>query len=465
VPRRSLLDRARKFISRDIWQPDAEVAAAKWGDRAVRRVARIVYCTLRGFISQRRTFHAAALTYFSALSIVPFLAFSFAVVKGLGGYRALVNNVIHPWIAATFPGNVPLQKALDQLLEFVQQTNVTTLGAVGLLTLAYGAVSLLSTIEQAFNDIWGITQSRPLLRRTTNYVTLVVLTPILAIVAASLTTAAQSSALMTHFEALPVIGNVVRAVFRLGSLVMVSAALGALYVIMPNTRVRLSAAALGAVVSGILWQLALILQVNSQRAIAGYSAVYSGFSAIPIFFVWMYVSWAIVLAGAELASSFQHEAVARQRRRARDADEAYRERLALQIMAEVADAFLRHGGRWTAESLARDLRAPVQVTTEVIFDLARADLLLLVGSGELPELTIAADVDAVHVVDILHACRHRTHAPAEASPLEHELVAPTGVIADAVEEEIVGSDHNVSVRDLAELANHRAAGAVEATVH
>src|SRR5205814_1839213 len=153
---------------------------------------------------------------------------------------------------------------------------------------------------------------------------------------------------------------------------------------------RLSSAALGALVSGILWQFALILQVNSQRAIAGYSAVYSGFSAIPIFFVWMYVSWAIVLAGAELASSFQHEAVARQRR-----------------------------------------RGP----------------------------------DAVHVVDVLHACRHRTHARTEASPLEHELVAPTSAIADAVEDEIAGSEHNVSVRKLAQLAHHRLPGAAEATGH
>ncbi len=377
----SLMARARTFITRDIWRPDEEGPNARAGTRLLRRAGRVVYCTVLGFTSQRRSFHAAALTYFSALSIVPFLALSFALVKGLGGYRALVDDVIHPWIAGTFSGNRPLQQALDQLLSFVQQTNVTTLGGVGLVTLVYGAVSLLSTIEQAFNDIWGVTQSRPLLRRTTNYITLIVLTPLLAIVATALATATQSSALMARFEALPGIGHLVRFGLRLSSLAIAMLAFGALYLIMPNTRVRLSAASIGAAVSGILWQLALLLYVNSQRAITGYSAVYSGFSAIPVFFVWMYVSWTIVLAGAELASSYQHEAVIRQRRRARDADQSFRERLAVQIMAEVGAAFLRRGARWTAESLARELRAPVQVTAEAIGDLARARLVLLGGRG------------------------------------------------------------------------------------
>jgi membrane protein len=454
--RPSIVARARAFITYEIWRPDAEIAGLSAGGRLFRRVSRIVYCTVRGFVSQRRTFHAAALTYYSALSIVPFLAFSFSVVKGLGGYRALVNQVIRPWITATFPGNQPLQSALDQLLGFVQQTNLTTLGAFGLLTVAYGAVSLLSTIEQAFNDIWGVSQSRPLLRRTTNYVTLIVLAPILAIVAATLTTAAQSSTIMARFEAVPGVGTLVRSGFRLSSLAMVMAALLALYIIMPNTRVRVRAAVLGAFVSGILWQLALILQVNSQRAIAGYSALYSGFSAIPIFFVWMYVSWAIVLAGAELASSYQHEAVTRQRRRARDADQAFRERLALQIMAEVGGAFLRHHQRWTAESLATTLQAPVQVTTEVVSDLARADLIVLVGSGELPELAPAAELDTVHVSDILHACRHRTHASGEPTALEHELISPAGSIADDLDAEVEHSNRNLSVRELAELTRERA---------
>jgi len=118
-----------------------------------------------------------------------------------------------------------------------------------------------------------------------------------------LTAAAQTSSIVVRFEALPGVGHLVSAAFHLSSLALVMLAFGALYVIMPNTHVRPSAAVLGAFVSGLLWQLGLILQVP-QRAIASYSALYSGFSAIPIFFVWMYISWMIVLAGAELASNF-----------------------------------------------------------------------------------------------------------------------------------------------------------------
>jgi membrane protein len=448
-----LIQRARHFVSDEIWRPDEEVAGLRMGGRILRRVARILYCTVQAFTTQRRSFNAAALTYFSALSIVPFLAFSFSLVKGLGGYRALVHDVIRPWISSTFPGNQPIQKALDQLLAFVEHTNLTTLGAVGLITLTYGAISLLSSVEQAFNEIWGVTRSRPLLRRTTNYVTLLVLTPVLAIVAASLTTAAESSTLMAHFEALPVIGHAVRAAFRLSSLAIVMIAFGALYVIMPNTHVRISAAAVGAFVASLLWQLALILQVNSQRAIASYSALYSGFSAIPIFFVWMYVSWTIVLAGAELASSTQHEAAIRQRRRARDADQAFRERVALQVMAEVAEAFLRHAPRYTAECLAGEVRSPIQVTNDVIADLVRADLLLLVGERESQQLALGADVDQVRATDILHACRHRTHAPGDPTNLEAELLAPVATVADALDAEAARSAQNLSLRELADLAH------------
>lgn len=459
-PRR-WLKAVRNFFGTSVWDVDSSNQSRF--RRGLYRTSRIVFCTAKSFVAQRRTFQAAALTYYATLSIVPFLAFSFAVVKGFGGYQKLVDDMLRPYVQSTFAGNQPLIDAIEGVLGFVQQTDFATLGVVGLLTLVYSAVSLLSTVEQSLNDIWEVRSARPLLRRITDYVTLLVITPLLILAAGSL--AAASSTLLTTADGVFGLGNILRALFRLTSVVVACGVMVALYIIMPNTRIKVSSAIIGGVVSGVLWQLALFLQVNSQRAVANYNALYSGFSAIPIFLFWMYLSWLIVLIGAELASNHQHEQLVRQRMRAREADQALKEMIAVEAAGRIANAFIVGGRRWTATTIAADLGAPLQTTGDVIDALVNADLLVRVAGPVEPEYAPSRPLEDVRVKQLLDAVRHDKHQAGKPPRVEAELRSRLGDVLRALDEEVASSEHNLTLRALGELASAevKTAPAPEAT--
>src|SRR5262249_10222764 len=155
----------------------------------------------------------------------------------------------------------------------------------------------------------------------------------------------------------------------------------ALFVILPNVRTQLSSAILGGVVSGVLWQITLTLHVRFQSGVAQYNALYSGFAAIPIFLVWTYVSWLSVLLGAQIAASHQPEPAARQNFQARQADQAFRESLAIVVAAQAARDFVDGCVRCSSATLAEVLEVPEPVLEDVLEALVRGDVLARAVSG------------------------------------------------------------------------------------
>ena len=298
-------ERAQKFFGARIWS--VGVDEVRRSRALLYRASRILYATVRGLRDKRVNFRAAALTYFSVLSVVPFLAFAFSVIKGFGFYQRLVDESIRPYLQLTFGGNPSLLQGFEKLLGFVEQTDFSKLGTVGILVLAYTSISLLSTIETALNDIWDAKSSRPLLRQVTDYTTLLVVTPLLMLAAVAFGTAAKSSGVVKFLSQTMGLGTLIDFALNFVSLVFSCVALTALYMIMPNVRTGFRSAALGGLTAGLLWQGALLLYVKVQVGVASYNAIYAGMGAIPIFLAWLYVSWLIVLLGAQLAASHQNE--------------------------------------------------------------------------------------------------------------------------------------------------------------
>lgn len=370
-PRPGTLERLRGFFTERIWRDEP-------GDRGPRALghaaARLGYSTVRGFLENRLTLRAAALTYFSVLSLVPFLAFAFAVLKGLGAYEGLVSGTIRPYLEHTFGGNPSLLAAMETVLHFVDRTNVSTLGVVGLATLLYTSVSLISNVEAALNDVWGARAQRPLLRQVTDYVTLLVITPLLVLVATTFTTAAQSSSVVQFLRETLQLGPVIDFVLRFTSVVVVGTALFALYEILPNVHVRPASALLGATVSALIWQGLLVVHVQFQIGVAGYNALYSVLGAVPIFLVWTYLSWLTVLIGAQVAACHQNQRAMGERFAARRVDQALRERLAVVLSALVVADF--HSGRRRTEAdLADTLQVARAAAGETLASLVRAGVL------------------------------------------------------------------------------------------
>jgi len=446
---RSLAGRLRAFFAVHVWR----VAASEVG--GVRGLgyaaARLLDSVARGFVANRITLRSAALTYGTVLSGVPFLAFAFAVLKGLGAYAAFIDQTVRPSLRATFGGNPALLSATEAILQFVDRTNMSTLGVVGLVTLVYTSVTLLGSVESALNDVWGARSARPFLRQVTDYVTLLVTTPILIVVATTFAAAAESSSMVVFLRETLQLGAVIDAALRFTSTVVVGAALFALYTILPNVHVRPASAFLGAGASALLWQGLLMLHVHFQVGVASYNALYSVLGAVPIFLVWTYFSWIIVLTGAQVAASHQNDLAPGQRILARRTDQALREALAVLLAAHVARDFLAGRSAPGGPALAGRLRIPRAIAAEVLEALVSARLLARAVSGREPGYLPGRDPGTIHLTALRDALRRDPSADAARAEISARIPAPLRAVLEAGEAEAQASRANLTLRELAEL--------------
>lgn len=429
---------------------------------------RVVYLATRGFIEDRCLFRASALTYITVLSLVPLLAFAFALAKGFGFYETLREKSIEPFLDSTFGPVVPfsaapgavsfalspqagsseMREAIERVLTFVDQTHVGGLGAAGLVFLLYTVVKLLSTIEQSFNEIWGVQRARSLVRKLTDYLAMVVVTPILLFTATAITTAAQDSAVVQEWTARFQLGGFFGVLLRLAPLFSLWVAFAFLYLAMPNARTRIRSAALGAVIGGTLWQLTLLAHLEFQIGVARYNAIYAGFAAFPIFLMWIQISWVTVLLGAQVC--FAHQCAPSYWPESPQAlSVRSRESVALRAMVRVAARSVAGREPWTSAELARDMNVSLRPLERVLNELVAARMLAWVRGGDGDSLVLATDLDRIHVQAVLEALEGPiARSETGAGALDRELAG----ILNGMEEVQGESRWNLPLRLLAERA-------------
>ena len=249
-------------------------------------MVQILYLSALRFIRVRCSVCASSLTTVTMISIVPVLAFFFSVAKGFGGYQKLHSEVIVPGIDQWFGvSDAPeLRKAIDYLLFFVEETDLSSLGFVGLITISYALLRLLGAVEAIFNELWNISNDRPLIRKVSDYLTVSVVVPFVLFLTASLSTVAKSNSLSMYVsEYISWWGE--------GGLIEVLAfpllwfTFSFAYYFLPNTRVKLNAAFFGGVIGGTLWMVFHYIHILLQLGVANYNALYAGFSVFPIFMI------------------------------------------------------------------------------------------------------------------------------------------------------------------------------------
>ena len=437
-----------------------DLARLPRGKRLLNHWLRVVYLATQGFLEDACLFRAAALTYITVLSLVPLLAFTFAVTKGLGLYQSLVNDTLKPLLDRTFgplgPTGVPvpgaedghqIREAFEQVLKFVDGTNVSGLGAIGLVLLLWTVIKLLGTIEESFNHIWGATRSRSLVRKLTDYLAMVVVTPILLLAAAAITTGAQSAGLRDWVQLKLGLGPLLEVGVKLTPLFSLWIAFAFLYLAMPNARTRWRSAVIGGLVGGTLWQLTLVAHLRFQLDIARYNAIYAGFAAIPIFLIWMQISWVAVLLGAEVC--FAHQSAASYYPDSPAASSLReRERIALRVMARVAARSLRGEPPCTTAELAGALGVSLRPLELVLAELVEGRLLALGRENGADTYLLARDLDLIQVktvLDLLRGSIDRSADPALAG--SDAEIAGCLVGLDEAQGE---SRHNLPLRALAE---------------
>ena len=317
------------------------------------------------------------------------------------------EGAVEPGVANAEAAEVPatqggseVRRAIDTVLGFVQQTDVSRLGVLGLLIVIYTVIHLLGAIERSFNDIWGVSKSRSLPRKLADYLSTIVLVPLLLVTGTGVMSLVRSGWLSEYTGNG---GNDFLA--QLSSLVVIWLGFGFAYILMPNTRTRLSSALVGGIVGGTMWQLFQFAHTKLQVGVANYNAIYSTFAALPIFLFWVHSSWMTVLIGAEAAAAHQNQARHGQLVRSRNFDLVLKETIALRLMVRVTRAFFGGSPPLRMDDLADDLGCPDRTLEEVSRMLTRASLVATVElDADDTALVLAADPDAIrmqHVIDAL----------------------------------------------------------------
>jgi len=249
------------------------------------------------FIDDRCSTLASALAFSSLLSIVPFLAILFAILKALD-----VHTTLAPMLLANVA--VGSQEIVTSILHYISNTHVGSLGVVGLITLFLSVMATLDTVEDAFNQICGVERSKAVHHKLRDYLLVIFAIPLLTALAVSVTTSLQHQGVVQWFLSLPGLGN--KLLLRLIPYLSIWIALVCLYIFIPNKRIRFKYALIGALLAGSAWQIAQATFLYFQLGVSRYNAIYGTLALLPAFMIWIYTSWIIVLAGMEIVWHLQN---------------------------------------------------------------------------------------------------------------------------------------------------------------
>jgi membrane protein len=300
-----------------------------------------------------------------------------------------------------------LRVAIEKVLEFVEKTDVKRLGALGFLVVVYAVIRLLGGVEAALNLIWSVDRPRRFIRKVTDYLAIVIVTPMLAGLAltsgAALST--TDSAAMVYLRDDLGLAHLVVWFDLVLPLLSMWVVFTLIYILMPNTRVKLRSALFGGLAAALLWTVMLELYVKSQVGMASYNALYASFAAFPIFLLWLWFSWLVVLAGAEVGYADQHARAYRRQALAETGNRAWFELNILRAVGRIVGAFQVGKAPPTLEFLVDDLGVPESELESGLVRLERAGLLLRSRTGEDSAFALARPADEVSVHEALQMLR------------------------------------------------------------
>ncbi len=353
------------------------------------------------FLRNRGLLLASSLCYTTVLSLVPLLAVAFSVSKGFGIYEA-------PFLRdALLRLTAEKTEIVDAILGYIMNTNVKALGFIGVATLFITSVGLLSTMEESFNIIWHAKAQRGLWSRFTNYVTVILVCPVFILAAFSATAGFQNAAVVQWMHSVTILDWFIGLGMKAVPTAMVSIALFILYKFLPNVRVKLLPAVIGSVLAGLCWQTTQAVYIRYQIGATGYNAIYGSFAQIPLLLIWLFISWVIVLLGAEVANALQNAA----RVRLEDAAKAYsvadRRDVMLLLALLLAERAEKRQPPLADAEAASLLHAPLRVVDEELRGLCRLNVAVRVKAETDAECyALSAPPDTVRVGDLIVSWEH-----------------------------------------------------------
>ncbi len=417
---------------RNLWE--INTASLSRFKRIIVQSLRLLCLAAGEFRQEHLTLRAMGLVYMTLLSIVPVLAVSFSVLKAFGVHYEIVEPFLLQFLAPLGPKG---KEITFRIIEFVENMKVGVLGSVGLAILIYTVISVIQKIEKAFNSIWGIKRQRSIARRFSDYISVIIIGPVLVFSAIGLTASFMSNTFVQRVLSIEPMGTLFVSVGEVFPYIIVCAVFTFLYMFIPNIKVQFRSALTGGIFAGVLWEAAGWAFATFTVSSAKYAAIYSGFAILIMFMIWLYLSWLILLVGAQVAYHHQYPYFLSARKEVFQLSSRLRERLLVLIMYLIGHNYYYNKLPWTLPSIVKRLNIPVDPVRDAL-DLLERNSLVIDAGNDPPVYLPAKDMGRITLVEIINAVRVADPAALTAEK-QLDIIPEINEVLEAVDASLKGA--------------------------
>jgi membrane protein len=364
------INRVSHFLTKELWSIQLENyrPIARIGVQALR----VIMLAYRGFVEDRVLLRASALTYYTLMAIVPVLAMAFGIAKGFGLDKYLENQL--------YDNFQNQQEVIDQLIGFstklLDNTGGGIMAGVGVIVLFWSVLKVFGQIEHSFNDIWQIGSARPFSRKFADYLSMMVVAPVLMIAASGMNVfiATQLDKLTAKIELLSYVTPLIMFSLKFLPYFIIWIVFAMLYVVMPNTKVKPLSGIIGGIIAGSAFIVTQWLYIEFQVGVSKNNAIYGSFAALPLLLIWLRVSWLIVLFGAEISFSHQNQNLYEFENETETISDDSNTALSILLLNCIIKRFVNGEPPLIAQELSKELKLPIRLVRSLLDGLVNCNI-------------------------------------------------------------------------------------------
>ncbi len=438
-----ILERVKEYIhyfTEEIWVIEHE-ELSKTKSFLIRQI-KIFILAIKGFSRDRIQLRASALTLYTLLSVVPVVSLIFAIAKGFSIKTLIQQELIH-----SFQGQ---EEVLNWIIEyannFLENTKSGYLAGIGIVILIWSVIQVLGNIESAFNRIWQIKKPRSYVRKFTDYLTVILVAPVFMVLASTLTVSI-SGAFARVSDAYPILGHLN---FIVGSLpfVIVWFLFAFIYMVMPNTKVHFKSAFIAGLIAGTLFQLTQWGYIYFQIGVSKYGAVYGSLAALPLFIIWMQLSWLIVLLGAEISFANQNVNLYEYESDSLLLSPKLKKILTFLVANLVVKNFEEGKEPMTSTEISQKLKIPVRLVREIVDSLVNVKIFSELLSEDEKERAYQPAIDIHKITFGLIKYKLEDLGSHHIQPLKSKEYKRIIKMMEDAQELLENSDKNLLIKDI-----------------
>ncbi len=391
------------FLTKEIWIVDLN--SLRNSQVFFIKLLRLLYKTFYEYNQNELTLRAMGLVYITLLSLIPLIAFSLSLLKAFG----VVDNQLEPFLDRVLEplggkGNEISQK----ILEFITNIRFGVLGTAGLVMLIYTSLNLIKRIDDSINYIWKVKRTRSLARRFSDYISLLLIGPIVIFAVVGLTASLESNDIVQRILSIEPFGTIVFISAKIFPYIIIISVFTFIYMVFPNINVRFKSALTGGVISGISFQTISWVFASFISKSTHYAAIYSSLAVLIVFMIWLYANWLVLLIGAQFSYCYQNLNIANISGNNLELSPKLKEKILLTIMYMISYSFYNGGNRYSFDKLSQELKLPNHEIYDSLEKLEKNNFIVKTDDNP-PTYVPSKDLENIKINELIKISRENEH--------------------------------------------------------